>query len=110
MLIRFSSVATEPVTMFGDIATLLIKMLGASSAIPGAIGSEDIPAALARLRQQLQIHEAANPSSPDMNQDDEDDEEDREPPVELWVRAGPLIEILERAAAANAPLMWEQIK
>ncbi|MGD9841482.1 MAG: DUF1840 domain-containing protein [Steroidobacteraceae bacterium] len=105
MLIRFKSVATEPVTMFGSDALLLIKMLGASGNLPGAIAAEDIPAALTRLRQQLEIRSTSNPDSPDT---DEDDTQDHEQPIVLAVRAGPLIDILERASAANAPLMWEQ--
>jgi len=109
MLVRFSSVATESITMFGDVASLLIKMLGASDAMPGAIGAADIAGALSHLRKQLQIHEAANPPSPGTEEDDEDESMDREPSVALAVRAAPLIEILERAAAAKEPVMWEKI-
>ena len=56
MLVKFSSTATESITMFGDPASQLIKMLGASGKVPGAISADDIPAALERLQRQLQIH------------------------------------------------------
>ena len=104
MLIRFSSVETQSITMFGDIAMKLIKMLGASGAIPGAIGAEDIPAAVQRLRQQLNAAAKMDTA----NRESDQDEKDREPPVALATRAGPLIDILERAAAGKVPVMWEK--
>lgn len=107
MLIHFSSIATESITMFGDDALLLIKMLGASGAIPGAISEENIPAALQALRQQLQLHGKAVSSS--AIQAEKGDDSDHEPSVTLAMRAGPLIAILERAAAAKAPVMWEKV-
>lgn len=107
MLVRFSSVKTEPITMFGDTAVQLIKMLGASGTVPGALTAEDIPAAIARLQQQLQTHKAAD-AQPSKQVDDDEDRQ-REPPVTLATRAMPLIDLLQRAAAGNAPLMWEAV-
>jgi len=111
MLIRFSSIKTESITMFGNVALQLIGMLGASGNIPGAIGAEDIPASVKRLRQQLQMHAAANVGVSEKasdQDDDDDDDEDDEPPIALATRAGPLIDILERAGAAKVPVMWER--
>jgi len=107
MLVRFSSVATESITVFGDVAAQLIKLLGASAAVPGAIGAEDIPAALNRLRQQLQM-QPATPVDAANNARDKDEETSREPQIALATRAGPLIDILQRAAAAKVPVMWEK--
>ena len=106
MLVRFTSVATESITMFGDIAMQLIKMLGASGALPGAIGAEDIPAAMQRLRQQMKMQAIANAETSDG--DEEEGDKGREPPIALTTRAGPLLDILERASAAKAPVMWEK--
>ena len=108
MLIRFSSIKTESITMFGNVALQLIGMLGASGNIPGAIGAEDIPAAVKRLRQQLQVHAAANAGLSETASDQDDDEHDDEPRIALATRAGPLIDILERAGAAKVPVMWER--
>lgn len=98
MLVRFKSTETESITMFGDVAAELIRMLGASGAIPSAIAAADLPAAAARLREALQsTGEAEQPHS-----------DDREtPPVPLAARAGPLLEIMKRAGDANVALMWE---
>ena len=105
MLIRFSSIATESITMFGNDALQLIKMLGASGAIPGAISEEDIPVALQRLRQQLQSTANVTVS---VKQAEEGEDENHEPSIMLTSRAVPLVAILERAAAAKAPVMWEK--
>lgn len=106
MLVRFSSIQTEPVLMFGDIAVQLLKMLGATGAIPGALSAADIPGAVIRLRQQLQMHDKAQPE-PSSKHSDDDDEREREPAVGLATRAAPLIDLLERAGAGHAPVMWE---
>jgi Domain of unknown function (DUF1840) len=106
MLVRFSSLETESVLMFGDVASQLIRMLGASGAVPGAIDAESIPAAVQRLRQQLALQGAAG-TSPSGKTKEDDADQVPEPPVGLGIRAQPLIDILERAAAAKVPVMWE---
>ena len=105
MLVRFSSIETESIIMFGNDAVRLIRMLGASGTVPGAIGAEDIPAAVARLRQSLET--LADPVAEDSATVGNGEKEEEAPPPGLAVRAGPLIDLLERAGAAHAPLMWE---
>jgi hypothetical protein len=100
MLVRFKSTATESITMFGDVAAELIRMLGASGTIPSAIAAADLPAAAARLRKALQ-------STVEPGQPHSDDQEP--PPVSLAARAGPLLEIMKRAGDANVALMWERV-
>lgn len=107
MLVRFSSTRTESIIMFSDSAAQLIKMMGSSGAIPGAVSAEDIPAALTSLRQQLQS-QAAPPVAP-TDADHEDEDKDRQPQIMLATRAQPLIELLERASAGRAPVMWEAL-
>ena len=99
MLVRFKSTQTESITMFGDVAVELIRMLGASGTIPSAIAAEDLPAAAARLRQQLDMRHEPVEADPD----------DREAPLPLAVRASPLLEIMKRAGDANVALMWEKV-
>lgn len=116
MLVTFKSTATESITMFGDVAVNLIKMMGSSGRVPSALGAEDVPGALRQLetgieRLRAQGHsEAAAPAAmnEDWGSDDQknQDERDREPPVDLPTRAVPLISLLKRAAAAHAEVMW----
>ena len=110
MLLRFTSTATESVMMFGDIALQLIRMMGASGTVPGAIDAAGLPAAIKRLRQQLN-----NVATPDTTRSrepakaDEDGEEEQQASIALQTRAQPLLDILERAAAAEVPVMWEAV-
>ncbi len=108
MLVRFSSTKTESITMFGNVAVQLIRMLGASGNVPGALSADDIPAALNRLRHELQM--AATPTADDVDENETNEQEDREPPIALTTRAGPLLDILERASAAHVPVMWESLE
>jgi hypothetical protein len=117
MLVTFSSTATESITMFGDDAVALIKMMGSSGRVPSALGAEDVPGALAQLEtgiEKLRAQTHAQPAAPaamneDWGSDDQkDDQKDREPPVALTTRAVPLISLLKRAAAAHAEVSWEK--
>ena len=99
MLIRFDSKAGT-ITMFGDVATRLLRMMGQSGSIPGAILAADIPPALDRLRKAVS---GERDPAPDKKAGD-----DGEPQVGMKQRAFPLIELLERAAKQNADVVWEQ--
>jgi len=106
MLVRFSSPKTESILMFGESAIRLIKMLGATGHVPGAIAAEDIPKALVALRQHLQ--QADDVAENDEHSRPSSEQQERERPIDLATRAGPLIQILERAAKLNAPVMWDK--
>lgn len=114
MLVTFRSTATESVTMFSDIATELLRMMGATGRVPGAFTAQDLPAALRKLEGEIERLKAAThaetPARPADNEDwqtDEDNLEEREPPITLATRAVPLISMMKRAAAAKAEVMWE---
>ena len=102
MLVRFDSKAGT-ITMFGDVAVKLLRMMGQSGALPGAILAADIPAAVQRLRQAV----AGDREKPPPH---EDRKEDAEPAVGLSQRAFPLIELLERSAKSGADVIWEEEK
>ncbi|HEY8537985.1 MAG TPA: DUF1840 domain-containing protein [Steroidobacteraceae bacterium] len=113
MLVTFRSEATESITMFGDVAQTLLKMMGATGRVPGALVADDVPAALARLEQEVQALKAVPASpAPQTDRDEETEEEDekdkdKERAVPLATRAVPLIDLLRRAVAAKAGVMWE---
>ncbi len=102
MLITFSSPVYSDITMFGDVAMRLIKMMGHSGTVPSAIGEEDVPRALKRLEAAIQEVEQS-PAPDDESKEGEDDE----PVVSLSVRAWPLIEMLKAAAKAKSYIMWD---
>ena len=102
MLVNFDSKAGA-LTMFGDVAVQLLKLMGHSGTVPSAILAADIPAALDRLKHALDQGAAAPPATAD----DEDRHAGRTP-VSLRQRAYPLIELFERAAKTNADVMWNR--
>ena len=105
MLIIFSSNATGDITMFGDDAERLIKMMGHSGTIPSAIAAKDIPDVLARLKTAV---ESQNDEEPNDEQGTDNEESDDEPRVGIAGRAFPLIEMLTRAAKEECSVMWRQ--
>ncbi len=106
MLVTFKTKAYANITMFGDVAVQLIRMMGHSGAVPGVILADDVPDALDRLKAAIDEEKRRAPAEP-VEPDDEDDE-DGEPPVSLANRALPLIELLEAAAKRRVNVMWER--
>ena len=100
MLVRFHSPAYAHVTMFGDVALNMLKMMGMTGTIPGALSAQDVPAALAQLKHGLTALPPALKAKPD--------EEDDGPQVSLAKRAFPLIELLSAAANKQEYVMWEE--
>jgi hypothetical protein len=101
VLITFSSKNSGSFTMFGDIALQLIKLMGHSGTIPGALAAEDVPRALAQLNSALSSPVIDIPLP---NADDANDEQ----PIGLQQRAAPLIEMLIHAVTANSYVMWDK--
>ncbi|GGO83677.1 hypothetical protein GCM10011348_28030 [Marinobacterium nitratireducens] len=104
MLITFSSAAYANITMLGDIAGQLIRLCGHSVVVPGAILADDVPEALARLKQALE-----NPPAPAdaKKTKDSDDEDEEGPAIGLAKRAYPLLQMLEAAARDHKDVMWD---
>lgn len=99
MIVTFTTKTYPDITMFGDVATRLIRMMGLTGKVPSAIGAADVPKALTALRASLE----AEPSGEPANDESTDREE---PPVSISRRAFPLIELLEAAAAAENGVTW----
>ena len=109
MLVRFHSKTSAGVLMFGDIAVALLRLMGMSGSVPGAVLARDIPAALHRLRQAVDSPEGERvlePSGPDKHVDQADRPD--APRVRLRTRAFPLVQMLEAAAAADCDVIWEE--
>jgi len=105
MLVTFTCPAYADITMFGDIAVQLIKMMGHSGTVPSAILAESIQPSLERLQAAIaKDKEAAEPQG----SMEGEEEQDGEPNVSLAHRAFPLIEMLKAAAEAECDLMWDK--
>jgi hypothetical protein len=110
MIVTFHSDAYADIMMFGDIAIQLLKLMGHSGTVPSALLAEDVPEALANLKQAIADDKAraAVRSKPEKTKkNDDQDNDDQEPPVELAHRALPLIELLAASTAAKCNVMWD---
>ncbi|MGH8579400.1 MAG: DUF1840 domain-containing protein [Gammaproteobacteria bacterium] len=105
MLVTFRSKASADVVMLGDVAVRLLKLMGHSGTVPGAILAEDVGAALLRLKQAVEADKAASAGSQRSQIREEDSDQ---PAVSLANRALPLIELLTAAAAAKCTVMWDK--
>ena len=98
MLVTFTTDAYSDVTMFGDVALTMLKMMGVSATIPSAMLAADVPAALSRLTAAVNTGKV----SPSAGEKDAD-----EPAVSMAHRALPLINLLTAAAKKDAYVMWK---
>ena len=98
MLVTFTTNAYADITLFGDVALAMLKMMGHSATVPGAILAEDVPAALRRLTATIDAEKSAPPV---------EDKDAGEPVVSMAHRALPLIELLAAAAKAESNVMWK---
>jgi len=103
MLVTFSCPAYANITMFGDVALHLLKLMGHSATVPGAVLAEDIPAALQRLEAGIKAESQSSQPEPSA-------EDDGETAVSLSQRALPLMELLKAAAKAEVNVMWDSNK
>ncbi|MEQ1916715.1 MAG: DUF1840 domain-containing protein [Gallionella sp.] len=96
MLITFTTDAhTNNVMMFGDVAQTMLKMMGHSGTVPGAILAADVPAVrdhlAASIEAEKQLHQ-------------ETDKEGKH--VSMAHRALPLLELLTAAVKEDCNVMW----
>ena len=98
MLVTFTTEAYADITMFGEVALSMLKMMGHSGTVPGAILAADVPAALQHLSAAINAEKAKSPAV-DKNSDEQ--------LVSTANRALPLINLLAAAAKAEADVMWK---
>ena len=104
MLVTFTSKAYADITMFGNVAVSLLKLMGHSGTVPGALVAAEVPQALERLRAGIATHG----DTPAPAGDEDSDREEDEPVIRLSQRALPLIELLEAAAKEQCDVMWHR--
>jgi hypothetical protein len=102
MLVTFSCPVCASITMFGDVAIRLLKLMGHSGTVPSALQAEDVQGAL----EHLEVTVEAVMRSPQPK--DAAVEEDGEAVVSLSQRALPLIELLKVAAKEKCDVMWDK--
>lgn len=97
MLVTFNCNAHENIMMFGEVALRLIKMMGHSARVPGAILAVDVPVALSQLTEAL-----LNEKDKTKQNSSFDEEQD----VSLAHRALPLMALLNSAVKHKSDVLW----
>ncbi len=105
MIVTFKSRAHADIVMFGDVAVSLLKLMGHSGTVPGALQAGDIPAALDHLKKAVAENTVVVVDVSDQVEEDEDSDERT---INLAHRALPLIELLADAAMAKCDVMWDK--
>jgi hypothetical protein len=105
MPITFKSKHSPDILMLETVALELIKLMGHSGTVPGALATQDIPEALAHLKRAVA---SAPDRALEADRDDGKEGEEREPPVSVAQRATPLIETLEAAIINDDYVIWDR--
>lgn len=101
MLVTFKSSAYADITMFGEIAMTLLKMMGQSGQVPGAIRAKEVRSARKQLVENVEKLDP-EPASQDTLRDP-----DEEAPISLSTRARPLIALLDASIESSVDVIWE---
>ena len=105
MLYTFRSRAAGEVIMMGPVGDEVLRIIGKQPAPRGVIEPETMPAAMEALAEAIEREEAQPPPS-ENDSADQVPEEPVDEPVSLRQRAWPFVEMLRRAHAENAQIVW----
>jgi hypothetical protein len=105
MIYKFKSAASGDVIMLGPHGDALLRLLGREPSAKGIVEPRDMPAAIAALRRAIEEAERQAPA-PAASAVPEAERGEAEPPVSLRRRLWPMIDMLERAAKADVPVVW----
>ncbi|MFT4563682.1 MAG: hypothetical protein ACI9BW_003438 [Gammaproteobacteria bacterium] len=102
MPITFKSKHSPNILMLESAALQMLKMMGRNGSVPSALSADDVPVALEKLRQQidLQAEQSGHGS--------EDDERENDRNVSVAHRALPLINMLVAAAEHGDHVIWDR--
>ena len=99
-MIKFSTETGQGLSMFENEAIQMIKAMGMSGNVPGAVKGENVAEALESLKASVDSESESGAKEP------MDDAEESKS-VDLSTRAFPLIELLARSVESKEAVMWE---
>ncbi|MCW5609950.1 MAG: DUF1840 domain-containing protein [Rubrivivax sp.] len=110
MIYKFKSPATGDLIMLGPHGDQLLRLVGREPAPQGIIEPAAMPAAIAALRQAIEQDEAGpaepRPTGEPAGTPDAADDDAPQRRVGLRQRLWPMVEMLRRAHAEDAPVVW----
>ena len=102
MPITFKSKHSPDILMLENVGREMIRLMGHSGTLPGALAVQDIPAALERLQA------AVSGGTLEADRGKDHDEESLGPAISAAHRALPLIEMLKVARREQEHVLWER--
>ncbi|MFO1338017.1 MAG: DUF1840 domain-containing protein [Burkholderiaceae bacterium] len=107
MIYKFKSKAAGDVIMMGPTGDKVLGLIGKSASAQGIIEPAQMPAAIQALAEAIAADDAARAAS-GQDADGDGDGAAGEPRdrISLRQRAWPLVEMMKRAHAADAPITW----
>ena len=99
MLVKFHTPEHGDITYNGKVGVALLKLMGRTGKVPGALDAEHVPGALDALRHRLALEQEAEHVVPPSS--------DHEEIVALRTRAFPLLELMETAVRSGDYISWE---
>ena len=119
MLVRLTSSTSGEMIMFAEHLCLLFKIIGKECTSRGVFTAEQLPEAIARLKQAIQeektvLHEALCKAHEEGLEEDEDltdeDHKSGRVGVHLAQRAHPLLHLMEWTLKEKGFILWETEK
>lgn len=105
-MIVFRSDAAADIMMFDDVAKRMMEIMGREFSTRGIITVEQLPGAIARLREAIAADRAAHAGEYERPEFEEGPDGKRRAYVGLAPRAIPLAEMFEYSLKAEKPVMW----
>lgn len=101
-MITFRSEVGPDVMMFDPVAHRMMDLLGKEHSAQGVVTVEQLPAAIATLKDAIAKDRAAH--QPHVEEDEDEAPANR--PVSLAQRALPLVELFDISLARGKPVTW----
>lgn len=107
MLIVFKSAASADLLYFGDVARLMLELMGKEATAQGVITVAQLPGAIALLEAAVTGDQSRHREHLLADETREIDPDGNERPhVSLTRRALPLLEMLKESLKEKEPVMW----
>ena len=102
MIYKFKSKASGDLIMLGPNGDQLLRLLGREPAASGIFEAADLPV----LRRQIEAAVADAEAAAGQGSGGSDEDERKREAVGLRQRLWPMVQMMERAAAAGEPIVW----
>lgn len=107
-IVIFKSAACADVIYFGDVARVMMELMGKAAEPKGIVTVEQLPGAIAALKAAIEADKAQHRQQvlEEKRGSEDDGSGGQRPRVSLTQRALPLVAMLEESLAGKKPVVW----